>query len=522
MASYASSRLRSIQLLLYIISVFASYYFCTTKLHALGFHTRDFPFYLQFGAKIFDASLTNQFSINPYGYNAFGFDGIEGMMGIFHTIHLEPIKLLYGLLYYPFGSPLLIFAIIGLIYFAPPLYFGWHAQNGNWLEGIFAIMISLLYFLFPSSILAVADDLRPYTLLGPFLALTLISIQRDSPRWHSTLFLIAMLSCREEALILATFIIGYALLRSRTPADAIRNGTIFGTIWLLWLLATGIYYTWTAYQINPALNPLGEVIPEVSYLLILCIWAAIAIIYFLLLRFWYTSINSIYQQKLRERIWIQIAFVMLLFVPIFRQVSVTKGRKFDRMSFEDALFSIFKDFMLFPKFTLIFIMGVITLIIIWGTIHKPFVKKLICGGLVLLILACLYLQSVSWMKTPLIWLDRYHQRIEDAKLIWELREKTNKYRSVVLSDLNTYQVFADYEHILVYERLPWAVEPSEARHYPANANRTVQFLKDEVEYVVIAKEEESLNAIPALLVSAQINIDETEENGSYEIFYISR
>lgn len=520
--SVDQKRLRLILLIIYALSVTASFLFCFIKLNALGYHTRDFPFYLQFGAKVFAPSLTNTYSINPYGYNALGLDGIEGMSGLFQTIHLEPIKFLYGLLYQIFGSPLPIFGLFGLIYFAPPLYWGWHSNGRNQTDAIFAILVGLLFLLFPSSILAVADDLRPYTLLAPLLALVILSIHLDAPRWQTVLFLVAMLSCREEAIILAVFVIGYALLRSGTPLSLRQNGIVLGAIWLGWILFTGLYYIWADYPINPFLNPIGNVISDVSYPLVLAVWATVAIAYLAVIYLWSKKISESRQRWLSGNAWLQIGLFALIFIPIFRQVSVSKGRKFGRMPFEEALFSVFKDFMLFPKFTLIFVMVMVTLALIWTTLQRPAVRRWVCGVLVLLTITCVYLQSVSWMKTPLVWLEQYQLSMDDNQLVWDLRGGTDQYEDAILSDFNTYQAFADYEHIITFERLPWAIEPSEARHFPTNVDRTAAILRDEVQYIVIAKEEESLSAISQLIARAEVDAHITAENERYQVLKISR
>lgn len=515
-------RLRLILLLVYAVSVTTSFLFCFIKLNALGYHTRDFPFYLQFGAKVFSPSLTNIYSINPYGYNALGFDGIEGMSSLFQTIHLEPIKFVYGVLYQLFGSPLPIFALFGLIYFAPPLYWGWQSVRRDRLDAIFAILLGIIFLLFPSSILAVADDLRPYTLLAPLLALAILSIHLDAPRWQTALFLVAMLSCREEAIILAVFVIGYAFLRSDTPLSLRQSGTVLGAIWLLWILITGLYYSWADYPINPLLNPIGDIVPEISYLLVLVIWAIIAVGYLTVVYLWSTRIDESRQRWISQTAWLQIGLFALVFIPIFRQVSVSKGRKFGRMPFDEALFSVFKDFMLFPKFTLIFVMAMVTLILAWTTLRRPAGRRFVCGVLILLTITCVYLQSVSWMKTPLVWLEQYQQRVDNSQLVWNLRAETNPHQDVILSDFNTYQAFADYEHIITFERLPWAIEPSEARHFPTNVDRTAALLQDEVQYIVIAKEEESLSAIFQLVERAQVDVHTTAENERYQVLKISR
>ena len=78
--------------LIFLAGVAASLFIFHYKLQSLGFHTRDFAFYLQFHSKLLDPDLTNRYSLNPLGHNLLGLFGTESVDSFHQSFHLEPIK----------------------------------------------------------------------------------------------------------------------------------------------------------------------------------------------------------------------------------------------------------------------------------------------------------------------------------------------------------------------------------------------------------------------------------------------
>ena len=97
-------RIGKVVLALFLTAVVVAAVFNYFKLRSLGFHTRDFAFYLEFAAKLLDPALSNRYSLNPVGYNFLGcpgvdFPGTEGTGNFHQAIHFEPMKYIYAVVY---------------------------------------------------------------------------------------------------------------------------------------------------------------------------------------------------------------------------------------------------------------------------------------------------------------------------------------------------------------------------------------------------------------------------------------
>ena len=75
----------------YILAVVISTMLCNVKFRALGFHNRDYAFYLEFASKLLDDHSGHAYSMNPEGENWLFMRGTEGINGFQRTIHPESI-----------------------------------------------------------------------------------------------------------------------------------------------------------------------------------------------------------------------------------------------------------------------------------------------------------------------------------------------------------------------------------------------------------------------------------------------
>lgn len=507
--------------MLYCGAVGVSFLYSQAKHYALGYHTRDYPFYFQFATKVLDPAIANRYTINPFGYNFLGMDGVEGMTGLYQTIHLEPIKFLYAICYWITGTPLSIFLLIGVIYFFPLLYLGWQMKLRDRLDAFFVVGVVLLFILFPATNLVVANDLRPYSLLLPSFLLTFLSIQLEAPHWHTVSFFCAMFLCREEALVLAILLMGYALFKTHNRAEIIRKATHFGLIWGVWLSCTLLYYRWAGYKFNPFLNSLALYVEEMNYRLAILIMVT-AIAGYCLFVFLWVMLGKKRRRWLAQRLWIKIVLFVSLFYPLTKQVIDSRGRQYSEMELADAFFSIFEDFALRPKYSLSFILLIFLFVIIGTESASIKLRRTLNALLVLFLCGAIYLQSVDWMPTSLIQYRNYQQEIAASQPVWTLRANTDQYDVAILSDLNTYQAFANYENVTTFERLPWAIEASEQRHFPANLEQLVKLVDSEVDYIVTTRKQKSLDAIAQVLEIANVEVTESISNEHYQVLRIDR
>ena len=98
-------------------------------------------------------------------------------------------------------------------------------------------------------------------------------------------------------------------------------------------------------------------------------------------------------------------------------------------------------------------------------------------------------------------------------LVFDLRETTDPYGTHVLADYATYQAYYDYEHVYVYNRLPWyLVSDDEARFHPANLTTLQRLTREQIEYVAISNESrESIDELLSLVGMTPVKVVENEQ-----------
>ncbi|TCJ14681.1 hypothetical protein EZJ19_09550 [Parasulfuritortus cantonensis] len=92
--------------IVFAILVIASLLYYYFKRNHLGFHTRDFQYYLSGYILKTSSNNTGTININPEGFNAYGFSGTDGYPNIFSDIHFSPITYPISALYQLGGEPL--------------------------------------------------------------------------------------------------------------------------------------------------------------------------------------------------------------------------------------------------------------------------------------------------------------------------------------------------------------------------------------------------------------------------------
>ena len=215
----------------------------------MAFHTRDYAFYMQFASKLLDPQVpTKTYTINPDGYNLFFFGGTEGEDSFYQSVHLEPAKYFFAGVYRLFGHPRALFLFLSLVYFFPVLYLALVGRLETGADRAFALLVMLLYVAYPSSLKAPGFDARPFILLAPFFAMSVMSVTFQRPLREQVVLMNCMFLSREEALVFALVVIGYAFLKTRDGASRRRAVAALSATWLLWFMATLSFFMWTGYR----------------------------------------------------------------------------------------------------------------------------------------------------------------------------------------------------------------------------------------------------------------------------------
>lgn len=250
--------------LLFLISVS----FAVFKYKALLMDHIDFSYYLQFSARAFDVS-SSKFNLLQIGHNMFGLLGIDGGLGLHRAIHFEPIKYLFGLIYFIFGSPIAIFVFYSLFCFFPAIYLLKISNKFLSDNKSFLVKMSFLYCLFPSMFALASFDLRPYAFLLPASVLLFLSIQLNRPKWEIFLFFNILFLIREEALYIGLLFVFLYFISHNYTIERKRVTRYLFLNWLFWFFLIVNYIIWTGYQFRS--NLLDKIISLIPILFIILI-----------------------------------------------------------------------------------------------------------------------------------------------------------------------------------------------------------------------------------------------------------
>jgi len=143
------------------------------------------------------------------------------------------------------------------------------------------------------------------------------------------------------------------------------------------------------------------------------------------------------------------------------------------------------------------------------------------GGLAALLPLVVGLHFAS--EDAAFWEVRDHlAKIPQTALIFEFRRQLDPTRTHILCDYTTHQAFYDFEYLYVYERLPAYLIPSQERLYPANIETLTRLLREEIEYIMISRQEQT--TIDDLITRAGIaaRVQPLAANDRYIILVVAR
>ena len=462
--------------------------FVTEKRKALGFQQKDFAFYAQFATKLADENLTDRYSLNPNGRNMFGFSGIEGTGGFHKTIHFVGSKYVYALLVYLGKDILWAFAFLSLVLYSVPLYlFRTTSRAGNLDNEAPVFHIGLAYILWPTTWFSVAYDLRSYNLLAPMAAMLFIAILYRKGRVEIVLLLNALcLLAREEGLFLSIFYIGLGGLRAKDVEDA-KFYLLLTANWLLLLTAVMIYFHWTDFSWSiyggvPGVYPayqwlmaqpdlLTFIKRHLSILIVISILGSLVGGGFFLkhLFFWVVGGKN---GRLKERL-----ALLLWGIPaasVFYELIASELRGGNAAFQYQFLFS--------PRWHLMFTLFLLGLLLVFKTsLLKRKVFERICWGLIVIGSLSYFISEKATIQQYVT----YRNNNESTHIIWQLKEKIDRYHTHIVTDYPVYQAFYDVENVFVFERLPlYITARGEDRYFPNNRKWLVHMLK-KADYIAI-------------------------------------
>jgi hypothetical protein len=498
-------------LALYVIAVAVSFWICQVKYLTLGFHPRDYAYYLQFSSKLLDQDSARLYSVNPIGNNWLRFNGMEGIKSFHQAIHLEPIKYVYAPLYTVTGSPVVLFLFASVVFFLPVLYLVFRFPVQTEADGWFVLAAVLLYVAFPASLATPSFDLRPYLFLGPSFLLLTLSITFRRPLWEQVLWLNSLFLVREEALILGACGILFAFFQARGASLRRKTLLSLGAVWMAWSAFSLWYFAWTDFP-TPWLHGPDSTFRQLADLLAgrPVLLFSVAAGFLLLLALMVLLGRALLRIENFDRRIVIASFSAVLVVLVYQWTS---------NSWDDpgsALSRLVSANLLSPRYSLHLgaLLGLIVLCRLLsekGTWRRAglWLGLLGVGGMVASAL------SPRGLVATLAEADG-----RTARDVLALRDSLDRHETWILTDFATFQAYYDYEHVYVYERLPAHLVTGEKQYYPANADLVQALVDTQVEYIVVSKP--SQGQVSDFIKNGNLAITTLFDNGSYLALKIIR
>ena len=451
------------------------------KFAGLKYSTRDYSYYLQFASKLFDSSSTRQFSLNPEGRNMFFMRGPDGALGLQHGIHFEPPKYLSAIAYTAFRTPLAPILLYVLLFTAPIAWASLRFRGG----GALVALGLALFILFPSSLLATTDDLRPFILLAPLFLLLVLALAYETSLVEKVIYLNLLLVVREEALLLAFAGLAYIYLLERGHGRGHRESKTLFLNTLAWIAVVLLYFAWDGY---PLAVDARRAIPGVAITGVFVVLAILAAKR--------SGLMDLRQAPL-------VAFASITFGPILISMH------HDAAAGPIALLYRHYGVLLCGAFV-----GFVVLAAehYSAKLREPAIRAFsVCA---VISLAGQFVGAHSTRAT----FERAHVAVDDARLVWRVRDSLNARSTEILVDFDAHQAFWDFDHVYAFNRLPTYMVPGNVR-YPENTPYVEGLLRDRVECVLVGTE--SIDAVRRLAESAGVLLVPESSNGSFSFFQVT-
>jgi hypothetical protein len=457
---------------LFAILLFAGLAGNLIKYRGLAFHQRDYPFILEFSAKLLDPSLSSHYSINPKGRSYLGFRQTDGKTGFHRLVHFQPIRYLDAVLYRLFRTPVVLFVWRSAVLALPLLYVGCLASRYDEPTSHFLTLLGVAYLLIPSNVQAASYDLRPYALPSPLLFMLVLGAVYQRPISEMLLLLIALFAMREESLMLALLTLvlhaASAALVPRIPITppARSRAWLLWAAWLVFLCATILYYTLGGFE--------PKVPEELEFLLETSLNPVLALCGFTLV-----IAGTTHQRLLKGVIWGTLGVMIASFGVQF-VITVALGR---------PLPSTLRILAKRPRWQACWVVILLVLAVAWIQARQARTRKMVVAVTSALIGLFLTLWCLPGISPVSAFLD-YWRGIPDARLVFSQRRTASPMSTAILCDYDTHQAFYDLESVFDYERLPWYLAERHDRFPPRNRALLLRLLREEIDRIVISRDAE--------------------------------
>ena len=474
---------------LYIGSSLLTAFFGLTKFRALDYHGLDFTYYLEFSVKVFDRSLSHRFSGSPGGINFLNFFGIDGGASLHQGVHFEPVKYIFGSLYYFFPYVGVLFFFAGAFYFLPLLYLVFAYRTAEPTDKLFAMLVGVSYALFPSALGAATYDLRPYSFFAPLLFMIFLAINLRRSLLGTTILFNTLFLIREEALFFGGVIILYIIfsLRGKELRERIRP---FVVSWLMWAAVTATYFWWAGF----ARQSDGSFTSRFGGVgLVVCVIGL-------------SILASAFRKKfnLEKIVYFPLLIGLLPIVWVFIAERQTWSLRY-----------IVGPLLYDARWSLLWVFILALIFILWQTVSPIRRWRFLCvyGTASIVIIVFNFLPLINSVLS-IVRADRL--KAIDAAVVFQMRDRTRPGSSFILTDDTTHKAFPDFEHVFAYEALPAYMITSSQRYYPENRALLSRLLKEKIEYIVISNA--NVGVVLPLAKAAGGNWVLTNHSGSYSIF----
>ena len=495
-------------LLLYCVASAFSVYTLQLKRDALGFHTRDYNYFIEQAARLADPGLTNRYATNIEGHNFAGLQGIEGVRSIYQAIHNEYFRYTYVALYFLFRDPLPVYIWFCLIYYLPVLYAAWIARKAPGPLQAWMVLFILLYLCYPGSAATTSGDLRTRLLFASAWALAVLAVFMERPFLERLVFLAFLPFIREEGILLGAILTALNLIRPAKQPGRLVQTAAFLAILGAALAAFVAFMAWGGYtRVDVIYNPINRILQSR-----LGGWLGLAGV---------GLAGLVYRLRKEPR-----RLEALLLGGVYSLVLILTGLQFasefslwyaDRLAQGPVQAWDIYSFTLTGYDCWLFYSAAILLFVLGGMRLGPRLRKplLASGGVfVLLMLATTAItlppQLANWGENAI-----------QAGLVWEFKSGHDPYQTRLLVDFSTYQAFYNFEHVMVYNRLPvWMVYPNlMERFYPQNREMAARMIAKGIDYAVIARA--SQENVRELAHMAGRQLVEIAANREYLVFQLA-